>query len=112
MTRLPVKIKLNGYHNAIRVRIPRSFKGLVNIEYQYGSAKLSEEVLSRVRYSKEEEQITRLFIGDLDESRFSYDSWAGDELNAKTTFGNVYLSYDDEPEPKGILSRLWGSVFS
>jgi hypothetical protein len=112
MTRLPVKIKLTGYHSAIYIRIPRSFQGLVNAEYQYGSTKLSDEVRSRVRYSKEEEQMTRLFLGEFDESHFSFETWAGDEVNAKTTHGSVYLSYDDEPEPKGIFSRLWGSVFS
>jgi hypothetical protein len=114
MVRLPTKIKLSGCNGAIYVRIPRSFRGLVNAGYLWGSLRLSDEVRSRVRYTKEEQQMIRLFIGEPDEAQFSCDIWAGDEVNAHTKHGSVFIGYDDEMEPegKGVLSRLWGSVFS
>jgi hypothetical protein len=52
-----------------------------------------------------------MFIGELDEADFSESSWSGDDLNAETRNGSVYVGYEDEEEEPGFWSKLWRAIF-
>ena len=55
---------------------------------------------TQIQYSKADGQATKFFVGQFDESDFSQDTWSGDEVNAKTMNGSIYIKYDDEVEVK------------
>ncbi|RXW22747.1 hypothetical protein EST38_g3117 [Candolleomyces aberdarensis] len=110
-SRLPLRIKLNTYNGSVYVKIPRSFRGMILSQCWWGSTKLSAQVKAQVAYERDEGRIKRMFIGELDETDFSESSWSGDELNAETRNGNVYVKYEDEEEEQGFWSKLWGTIF-
>ena len=110
-SRLPVRIRLNTYNGSVYVKIPRSFQGIILSQCWWGSTKLSAQVKAQVAYERDEGRIKRMFIGELDETDFSESSWSGDELNAETRYGNIYVKYEDEEEEPGFWSKLWGAIF-
>ena len=99
-TRLPVQIRLSTFNGSVYVKIPRSFRGMVVSQSWCGSTKLSDQVRAQVAYERDEGRIKRLFIGELDEADFSESSWSGDDLNAETRNGSIYVRYEDEPEER------------
>ncbi|KAJ2912970.1 hypothetical protein MD484_g7433, partial [Candolleomyces efflorescens] len=110
-TRLPVQIRLSTFNGSVYVKIPRSFRGMIVSQSWCGSTKLSDQVRAQVAYERDESRIKRLFIGELDEADFSESSWSGDDLNAETRNGSIYVRYEDEPEEPGFWSKLWGALF-
>ncbi|KAF6756307.1 hypothetical protein DFP72DRAFT_810418, partial [Ephemerocybe angulata] len=116
--RLPVKVALYTPNGAIKLSIPRSFRGVINGVCGCGSTKVSDEVNSQVSFSQDNGNLHQLFVGGMDSGPTSPTS-VGDEVTAETRVGHIQISYDDEHEVDvgrsgssgGILSTIWNAIF-
>lgn len=131
--RLPLDIKItqgdqylgySGQGEHITVYLPRTFEGPIRAETRTSTR--------NIKYSASvEENLTRLydvdsvhcsFIGHCEPSHSMQGpgaNWEGDELNLVSHSGNIYINYEDDPDPElaentGFSTTQWlllSSVF-
>lgn len=99
--RPPVKSTLHSDCGAIRIRVPRTFRGIISAMSLCGSVRLSEEVKAQVHFSQDDNRRRRFFVGEFDDKDLVLETWAGDEMDAVSKCGSIHVSYDDEDEYGG-----------
>lgn len=86
-------------HGAVKVVLPRNFRGLIKTHTKYGSIQLSKEILQLATVDNEQDLTRTTFLGDIDE--FPHDGeWVGNEVNVEATHGWIKIYFGDNGELK------------
>ena len=109
----PFLLNAHSGHSAVKIFLPRSFRGLIKTHTKHGSIQLSKEILQHATVDNEQDLTRTTFLGDLDE--FPHDGdWVGDEVNVEATHSWIKIYFGDERELKevrkghgGFMSRIF-----
>lgn len=111
--RLPIQLRSSSLDGAIRVYLPRSFRGIFRIKVKSGKIRFSKAIESSSTPFSEVNGLKISFLGLFDAAEWQPGvDWNGDELILETTDGNVSVLFDDEENGpaqtrKGLLSKIF-----
>jgi len=90
----PFKVILESWNGSLTIHLPRSFVGPIRHDSK-SKKTFSDEMNPRVRVISDKCS----FHGSWEEARFvDFESWKGDEVDAKTHNGSIKFAYYDSPE--------------
>nr|GAT48624.1 predicted protein [Mycena chlorophos] len=101
--RAPLDISVRTSMGSAKVYLPRSFRGPLRISTTMGEVKLSKDLKDAGMKLGD----GGWFIGQWSQGEAEAKTWPGDEATVQTTFGDVFVGYEDHPKSGlcGLLQR-------
>jgi len=100
----PFKVILETWNGGVTIHLPRSFVGPIRHDSSHGKSTFSDEMKSHVRVISDKCS----FLGSWEEANFvDFESWKGDEVDARTRNGSIKLAYYDPPSRTQCSGTSW-----